>query len=244
MKLLKGTKNLATIKQDLLRATGITLRLPKPRQQHVILCNASYHGSGFILMVEDYVKENNSGEKKTYAPVSFGSRMFASPQLKFSVYYKEFFALYFALDRFAKYIWVNTKPVTILTDNRSLTKAKSMPSPFAFSWQRFGVQFCNRIYSGKGKLCGGFSFTKTDRPRSTISTSAYWKSTSYVNRNRIGSRNTRCAFKHNWEKCRCIQRGGRNWFGNGRKTDRNWTVRNVFGETKSWNRKAEIRDLI
>ena len=81
-------------------------------------------------MVEDYVKENNSGEKKTYAPVSFGSRLFTSTQLKFSVYYKEFLALYFALDHFANYIWGNTKPVIILTDNRSLTQflqAKSMP---------------------------------------------------------------------------------------------------------------------
>ena len=57
-------KSLATIKQDLLRATEITLRLPKPGLQYVILCDASYHGTGFVLMVEDYVKENNSGEKK------------------------------------------------------------------------------------------------------------------------------------------------------------------------------------
>ena len=108
----KHRKKLATIKQqDLLRATGITLRLPKPRQQHVILCNASYHGSVFVLMVGDYVKENNSTEKKTYLPLSFGSWLFASPQLKFSVFYKEFLALYFPLDHFPNYIWVNTKPV-------------------------------------------------------------------------------------------------------------------------------------
>ena len=46
-------KSLATIKQDLLRATEITLRLPKPGLQYVILCDASYHGTGFVLMVED-----------------------------------------------------------------------------------------------------------------------------------------------------------------------------------------------
>ena len=156
-------KNLATIKQDFLRATGITLRLPKPRQQHVILCNAGYHGTGFVLMVEDYVKENNSGEMKTYAPVSFGSRWLASPQFKFSVYYKAFLALYFALDHFPKYIWVTTIPVIILTDNRSLKQfflAKSMPPPLKFSWQSYGVQYGNRIYSRKYKLCGELSFTK------------------------------------------------------------------------------------
>ena len=123
-------KSLATIKQDLLRATEITLRLPKPGLQYVIVCDATYQGTGFVLMVEYYVKENNTGENKTYAPVSFGSRLFTSPQLKFSVCYKEFFALCFALDLFANYIWGNTEPVIILTDNRSLTQffqAKSIP---------------------------------------------------------------------------------------------------------------------
>ena len=60
--------------------------------------------------------------KKTYAPVSFGSRLFTTTQLKFSVYYKEFLALYFALDHFAHFIWGATKPVLVLTDNKSLTQ--------------------------------------------------------------------------------------------------------------------------
>ena len=42
--------NLATIKQDLLSATKITFR-PKPGLQNLILCDASYHGIGFALMV-------------------------------------------------------------------------------------------------------------------------------------------------------------------------------------------------
>ena len=41
--------------------------------------------------------------------------------MKFSVYFKEFLALCFALDRFAHFIWGATKPVLVLTDNRSLT---------------------------------------------------------------------------------------------------------------------------
>ena len=64
---------LATIKQVLLRATELTLQLPKPGQQYVIFCDVSYNGTEFVLLVEDYVKENNTGEKKTYATVSFGS---------------------------------------------------------------------------------------------------------------------------------------------------------------------------
>ena len=123
-------KNLETLKADLIQATTLTLRLPKPGLQYVILCDASYHGTGFVLMVEDYVKNEKNEEVKTYTPVSFGSRLFNTAQLKFSIYYREFLALYFALDHFSHYIWGSAKPVIVLTDNRSLTQffqAKTIP---------------------------------------------------------------------------------------------------------------------
>ena len=113
---------LELLKTDLINATKSTLRLPKPGLQYVILCDASFHGTGFVLMVEDYLLDQKGKDKKIYAPVSFGSRLFNNTQLKFSVYYKEFLALYFALDHFAHFIWGSTKPVLILTDNRSLTQ--------------------------------------------------------------------------------------------------------------------------
>ena len=123
-------KNLETLKADLIQATTLTLRLPKPGLQYAILCDARYHGTGFVLMVEDYVKNEKNEEVKTYTPVSFGSRLFNTAQLKFSIYYKEFLALYFALDHFSHYIWGSAKPVIVLTDNRSLTQffqAKTIP---------------------------------------------------------------------------------------------------------------------
>ena len=122
-------KNLEILKADLIQATTLTLRLPKPGLQYVILCDASYHGTGFVLMVEDYVK-NEKNEVKTYEPVSFGFRLFNTAQLKFSIYYKEFLALYFELDHFSHYIWGSAKPVIVLTDNRSHTQffqAKTIP---------------------------------------------------------------------------------------------------------------------
>ena len=115
-------KALEVIKKDLMEATNVTLRLPKPGLQYVILCDASYHGAGFVLMVEDYVNETGKKEKKTYAPVSFGSHLFNATQFKFSIYYKEFLALYYALDYFSHYIWGSSKQVIILTDNKSLTQ--------------------------------------------------------------------------------------------------------------------------
>ena len=113
---------LDVLKTDLRNATNSTLRLAKPGLQYVLLCDASYHGTGFVLMIEDYLLDQHGKEKKVYAPVSFGSRLFGPTQLKFSVYYKEFLALYFALDHFAHFIWGATKPVVVLTDNRSLTQ--------------------------------------------------------------------------------------------------------------------------
>ena len=110
------------LKADLTRATDLTLHLAKPGLQYVILCDASFRGTGFVLMIEDYLIDQKGKTKKTYAPVSFGSRLFTTTELNFSAYYKEFLVLFFALDHFAHIIWGATKPVLVLTDNRSLTQ--------------------------------------------------------------------------------------------------------------------------
>ena len=114
-------KGFETIKKDLLQATKTTLRLPKPGQQYVILCNASYYSNGYVLMIEDCLVENDGKKKQAYAPVSFGSQLFNTSQLKMSTYCKEFLALYFALEYFSHFIWGAEKPVIALTDNKSLT---------------------------------------------------------------------------------------------------------------------------
>ena len=85
-------------------------------------------------MTEDYVKTENKGSIKTYAPVSFQSRVFTEPQLKFSIYYKEFLALYFALDHYAHLIWGASKPVIVLTDNRSVTQFYQSKSITPTAW--------------------------------------------------------------------------------------------------------------
>ena len=55
-------KALEVIKKDLIEATNLTVRLPKPGLQYVILCDASYHGARFVLMVQDYV--NKIGKRR------------------------------------------------------------------------------------------------------------------------------------------------------------------------------------
>ena len=58
-------ESLEILKSDLSRATNLTLRLAKPGLQYVILCDASYHGTGFVLMIEDYLQDQHGKEKKT-----------------------------------------------------------------------------------------------------------------------------------------------------------------------------------
>ena len=126
--------SLNTLKADLTRARNLTQRLAKPGLQYVILCDASFHGTVFVLMIEGYLIDQSGKTKKTHAPVSFGSRLFTTTQLKFSVYYKEFLALYFALDHLAHFIWGATKPVLVLTDNRSLTQFSQSKSIHTSLW--------------------------------------------------------------------------------------------------------------
>ena len=91
------------IKKDLLKATETTVGLAKPGQQYVILCDASYYTSGFVLMIEDYLEQKDRKKKQTYAPVSYGLKSFNASQLKMSTYCKEFLALYFALEYFSHF---------------------------------------------------------------------------------------------------------------------------------------------
>ena len=69
-------------------------------------------------MVVDYVNETEKKEEKTYAPVSFGSHLFNTTQLKFSIYNKKFLVLYYALD--SHYFWGSSQQVIILSVNKSL----------------------------------------------------------------------------------------------------------------------------
>ena len=114
-------QNFDNIKNDLLQATETTLRLAKPGQQYVFLCDASYYSSGFVLKIEDYQEQKDGKKKQAYTPVSYGSQFFNASQFKMSTYCKEFLALYFAFEYFSHFIWGSEKPVSFLTDNISLT---------------------------------------------------------------------------------------------------------------------------
>ena len=139
------------LRDDLSKATKTTLRLVKPDQQYGLLCDASYHINGFVLMIEDYNQKGKTDTKvKSYAPVSYGSRLSNSGQLKISTYCKRFLALYFALENFSNYIWGCKKPVIILTDNKRLTSFFDATINLEFFGQSANVQYSYCAYTRKG----------------------------------------------------------------------------------------------
>ena len=112
---------LEQIRNALRKAKTVVLRFPKPGLQYVI-CDASYHGAGCVLLVEDYLTDDKHKKQKTYAPVSFGSKLFNKAQLKLSIFCKEFLALYFALEEFSHFIWGVEKQVLVFSDIKNLTQ--------------------------------------------------------------------------------------------------------------------------
>ena len=80
--ILKAFENL---KEKLQTTATQTLRLARPGPQYAILCDANYLSSGFVLMIEDYVKDEKGESVKSKAPVSFGSEVFNTAQLKMSI---------------------------------------------------------------------------------------------------------------------------------------------------------------
>ena len=107
-----------TLKDDLVKATGLTLRLAKPGLHYVLLCDAKYYGVSFVLMIENYVKDQKTKDGKTYAPVAFVTKLFNEAQLNFLIYSIEFLGLYFALDHFSHFTWGTEKPVNVLNDKK------------------------------------------------------------------------------------------------------------------------------
>ena len=89
------------MKEDLKMVMLRTMRLPLADKQFVIMADASDFAAGFVLMIEDYTKDQNGKKKKLYAPVAFGSRKFNSAQYKHTIHTKEFLAIYYAFENFA-----------------------------------------------------------------------------------------------------------------------------------------------
>ena len=85
------------------------------------MCDASEHEAGSVLLTEDYT-ETNDGNKKTYAPVAFGSQRITEGQMSLTMYAKKFQAMHLAFDEFAHILLGVKKPTIVMTDNKALTR--------------------------------------------------------------------------------------------------------------------------
>ena len=116
-------ESLAILKSDFPRSSEIFLKMAKSGRQLVIVSDARCVAAGYILLIEDEVCHSIDKREKLYAPVAFGSRLFSPNQLKFSIYVKKSFNVYFAFEAFGHYVWgVTDKPIIVLTDNKSVTR--------------------------------------------------------------------------------------------------------------------------
>ena len=105
----------------------MSLKLLIPDKELVIMCDASEHAAGYVLLIEDYADPT---AKQTNAPVAFGSEKLQGGQMSLTMYAKEFLAMHFAFDEFGHILWGAKKPIIVMTDNKDLTrffKAKHIP---------------------------------------------------------------------------------------------------------------------
>ena len=117
------------INEILLKATKLSLKLALPDKQLVIMCDASEHAAGYVLLIEDF-SETQSGSLKKYAPVAFGSKKCQGGQRSLTMYAKEFLAMHFAFNEFGHVLWGAKKPIMVMTDKKPLTRffqAKHIP---------------------------------------------------------------------------------------------------------------------
>ena len=98
------------------------MKQPIPGKQLVLMGDASFRSAGYALMVEDKPDQKIQSKRKTFAPVSFGSKIFSPAQLKISIYSKYFLAIYMAFLEFAHILREATKPTNMLTDNNSVKR--------------------------------------------------------------------------------------------------------------------------
>ena len=110
------------INRDLDKCSQVALKQPLPNKQLVLMTDASFTAAGYAILTEDDPNHKYSSVKKSYAPIAYGSKTFTPSQLKMSIYAKEFLAIYYAFKEFGHIFWGAPKLITILTDNKSVTR--------------------------------------------------------------------------------------------------------------------------
>ena len=125
-------KEFREINEALDRCCQLALRQPLPGKQLVLMIDASFQAAGYAILIEDDPHQKYTSTRKTYAPITYGSKTYSPSQIKTSIYAKEFSAIYMAFKEFGHIFWGATKPVIIMTDSKSVTRffqTKMIPPP-------------------------------------------------------------------------------------------------------------------
>ena len=105
-----------SVNKALSDACELLLKQPIPGTQLVLMMDASSRNAGYALMIEDNPDQKIQSNRKAYASVGFGSKIFSPAKIKMSIYPKEFLAFYMAFPEFAHLPWEAAKPTVVLTD--------------------------------------------------------------------------------------------------------------------------------
>ena len=111
-----------SVNEALSYARELSLKQPIPGKQLFLMTDASFRNSGYALMIEDKPDQKIQSKRKTHALVAFGSKIFSPAQLKVSPYSKKFLAIDMAFLEFAQFLWETSRPTTVWTDNKSVTR--------------------------------------------------------------------------------------------------------------------------
>ena len=130
------------INENLANAPKMSLRLPLPHKQLLIMCVTTEHAAECVLLIEDYI-DSDAGPMKSYAPVAFGSQRFTEGQMSLTMYAKEFLAMHFAFDEFAHILWGVKKPTIVMTGNKAPTRffQSKRISPKLWNYSDQALQF-------------------------------------------------------------------------------------------------------
>ena len=71
-----------SVNKALSHACQLALKQPIPGKQLVLMTDASFRSAGYALMIEDNPDQKIQSKRKTYAPVSFGSKVFSPHNLR------------------------------------------------------------------------------------------------------------------------------------------------------------------
>ena len=149
---LKETSD--SVNKALRDACKLALKQPIPGKNLVIRRDASLGSAGIDPMIEINPEQRTQSERKTFAPVAFGSKIFPPAQLKMSIYSKTFLAIYKTFLEFPHNLCEASKPTIFLTDNESVTRffpSNAIPPSLSNACD-YVLQFNNKIAQIAGSV--------------------------------------------------------------------------------------------